>query len=146
MRFILRRAVDLIVPSLSPRPHFFPLPCPTYAPFCEVETQRLRSVEVSSSCFKERGEGYRGRANFTTSGIPCQRWDSQSPHQHRFLPEKYPCKGLEDNYCRNPDGSEAPWCFTSLPGMRVAYCFQIKRCPDDVEESGSPRIRPPWCL
>ncbi|KAE8611786.1 hypothetical protein XENTR_v10012601 [Xenopus tropicalis] len=101
-----------------------------------AEKQRLPNVETTSTCFKERGEGYRGKANTTTSGIPCQRWDSQTPHVHRFLPEKYPCKGLDENYCRNPDGSEAPWCFTTLPGMRMAYCFQIKRCTDDVVEPG----------
>ncbi|XP_063296779.1 hepatocyte growth factor-like protein isoform X1 [Pelobates fuscus] len=105
--------------------------------YCKItkctEKQRTPHLQVTSNCFKERGEGYRGRASFTTSGIPCQRWDSQTPHKHRFTPEKYPCKGLDENYCRNPDGSEAPWCFTTNPNMRIAYCFQIKRCPDDEE-------------
>uniref|UniRef100_A0A4W5PVE3 Macrophage stimulating 1 n=1 Tax=Hucho hucho TaxID=62062 RepID=A0A4W5PVE3_9TELE len=42
-------------------------------------------------------------------------------------------RGLEENYCRNPDGSEAPWCFTSVPEMRTALCLHIKRCADDIE-------------
>lgn len=46
------------------------------------------------------------------------------------------CRGLEENYCRNPDGSEAPWCFTSVPEMRTALCLQIKRCADDIEAEG----------
>ncbi len=46
-------------------------------------------------------------------------------------------RGLEENYCRNPDGSEAPWCFTSLSGMRTALCLQIKRCADDIEAEGT---------
>lgn len=45
-------------------------------------------------------------------------------------------RGLEENYCRNPDGSEAPWCFTSVPEMRTALCLQIKRCADDIEAEG----------
>lgn len=45
-------------------------------------------------------------------------------------------RGLEENYCRNPDGSEAPWCFTSVPTMRTALCLQIKRCADDIEAEG----------
>lgn len=45
-------------------------------------------------------------------------------------------RGLEENYCRNPDGSEAPWCFTSVPAMRTALCLQIKRCADDIEAEG----------
>lgn len=45
-------------------------------------------------------------------------------------------RGLEENYCRNPDGSEAPWCFTSRAEMRTALCLQIKRCADDIEAEG----------
>ncbi|XP_069500278.1 hepatocyte growth factor-like protein isoform X2 [Ambystoma mexicanum] len=98
---------------------------------CEIK-QQLQNVEFTDVCFKEKGEGYRGKANHTTTGIVCQRWDSQTPHKHHFVPETFGCKGLDENYCRNPDGSEAPWCFTTLPRMRVAFCFQIKRCADDV--------------
>lgn len=47
---------------------------------------------ITTGCFRGKGEGYRGQVNVTMSGIPCQRWDSQSPHQHHFVPEKYPCK------------------------------------------------------
>lgn len=46
-------------------------------------------------------------------------------------------RGLEENYCRNPDGSEAPWCFTSVAEMRTALCLQIKRCADDIEAEGT---------
>ncbi|NP_001069145.1 hepatocyte growth factor-like protein precursor [Bos taurus] len=84
------------------------------------------------NCFRGKGEGYRGTVNTTAAGVPCQRWDAQLPHQHRFAPEKYACKDLRENFCRNPDGSEAPWCFTSRPGMRMAFCYQIRRCTDDV--------------
>ncbi|XP_070216505.1 hepatocyte growth factor-like protein isoform X3 [Bos mutus] len=84
------------------------------------------------NCFRGKGEGYRGTVNTTAAGVPCQRWDAQLPHQHRFAPEKYVCKDLRENFCRNPDGSEAPWCFTSRPGMRMAFCYQIRRCTDDV--------------
>ncbi|XP_066452939.1 hepatocyte growth factor-like protein isoform X2 [Eleutherodactylus coqui] len=107
-----------------------------YCNIVKCKKQRLQGVTVISNCFAGKGEGYRGKAAVTTSGIPCQRWDSQTPHTHRFLPEKYPCKGLEENYCRNPDGSEAPWCFTTDPNMRIAYCFQIRRCPDDIPDTG----------
>ncbi|EMP27808.1 Hepatocyte growth factor-like protein [Chelonia mydas] len=107
----------------------WPLPLPTST---EAE-KRPHLTDTTTSCFKHKGEGYRGKVNVTTSGIPCQRWDTQTPHRHHFQPEAYECKDLRENYCRNPDGSEAPWCFTSLPSMRVAFCFQIKRCTDEVE-------------
>ncbi|XP_043569706.1 hepatocyte growth factor isoform X1 [Chiloscyllium plagiosum] len=85
-------------------------------------------LEVTTECFKDLGESYRGTMNTTPSGIPCQRWDVQYPHQHNFTPENYKCKDLDKNYCRNPDGREAPWCFTTDPEIRVAYCFHIPRC------------------
>ncbi|XP_027980116.1 hepatocyte growth factor-like protein [Eumetopias jubatus] len=100
-------------------------------PRCGSESQP-RHEATTLNCFRGKGEGYRGTANTTAAGVPCQRWDEQNPHQHRFAPEKYACKDLRENFCRNPDGSEAPWCFTSRPGMRVAFCYQIPRCADDL--------------
>lgn len=40
---------------------------------------------------------------------------------------RYPDKGLDDNYCRNPDGHHRPWCFTMDPNTRWEYC-NIKVC------------------
>uniref|UniRef100_A0A7N8WTE7 Macrophage stimulating 1 n=1 Tax=Mastacembelus armatus TaxID=205130 RepID=A0A7N8WTE7_9TELE len=99
----------------------------------EVHVEKRQRSSFTTNCFRGRGEDYRGKVNETTSGIPCQRWDAQYPHEHPFYPNTYECKGLEENYCRNPDGSEAPWCFTSVPEMRTALCLQIKRCADDIE-------------
>uniref|UniRef100_A0A8C9T127 Macrophage stimulating 1 n=1 Tax=Scleropages formosus TaxID=113540 RepID=A0A8C9T127_SCLFO len=101
-------------------------------PHTVIPIKRSRS-SYTTHCFRGRGEDYRGKVNETTSGIPCQRWDAQHPHNHPFYPQTYECKGLDENYCRNPDGSEAPWCFTSVPEMRTALCLQIKRCADDIE-------------
>ena len=47
---------------------------------------------------------YRGTMRITQNGRVCQRWDSQFPHKHTRISEKYPNSGLEENYCRNPDG------------------------------------------
>lgn len=65
------------------------------SPRCSLATQaekRPRPLNVTTNCFRGKGEGYRGRVNVTVSGIPCQRWDAQAPHRHHFVPEKYPCK------------------------------------------------------
>uniref|UniRef100_H3AXI3 Macrophage stimulating 1 n=1 Tax=Latimeria chalumnae TaxID=7897 RepID=H3AXI3_LATCH len=124
-------------PDSSQQPWCYTTDSSVEREFCHIkpcrETPQTKQVEVTKECFKQRGEGYRGQVNVTTSGIPCQRWNSRHPHRHHFLPRFYGCKGLEENYCRNPDGSEYPWCFTSLPEMRVAFCLQIDRCNDDVE-------------
>eukprot|EP00062_Callorhinchus_milii_P006737 gi/632947588/ref/XP_007889122.1/ PREDICTED: hepatocyte growth factor [Callorhinchus milii] len=85
-------------------------------------------LETTTECFKEKGENYRGTINTTPSGIRCQHWSSQYPHHHNFTPENYKCKDLKENYCRNPDGTAVPWCFTTDPEIRTAYCFHIPRC------------------
>ncbi|CAB1313753.1 unnamed protein product, partial [Coregonus sp. 'balchen'] len=67
-------------------------------------------------------------ACLTPSGVICQRWDSQYPHNHSYIPQDYHCKDLRENYCRNPDGRDLPWCFTSDPNVRTAFCTNIPRC------------------
>lgn len=36
-------------------------------------------------------------------------------------------KDLDDNYCRNPDGSERPWCYTTDPKVEREFC-DLQRC------------------
>uniref|UniRef100_A0A3Q1JM01 Macrophage stimulating 1 n=1 Tax=Anabas testudineus TaxID=64144 RepID=A0A3Q1JM01_ANATE len=125
-------------PDASPVPWCYTTDAEVERENCEISkcSKMLLCYSVAvftTNCFRGRGEDYRGKVNETTSGIPCQRWDAQFPHEHPFYPNTYECKGLEENYCRNPDGSEAPWCFTSVPEMRTALCLQIKRCADDIE-------------
>lgn len=78
-------------------------------------------------CMTCNGESYRGPMDHTESGKICQRWDHQTPHRHKFLPERYPDKGFDDNYCRNPDGKPRPWCYTLDPDTPWEYCA-IKMC------------------
>ncbi|KAG3290531.1 plasminogen, transcript variant X2 [Ictidomys tridecemlineatus] len=73
-------------------------------------------------CLKGRGEDYRGKVAVTASGHTCQRWSEQTPHQHNRTPENFPCKGLDENYCRNPDGETTPWCYTTNSDVRWEYC------------------------
>ncbi|XP_063148045.1 hepatocyte growth factor-like protein isoform X2 [Candoia aspera] len=102
--------------------------------FCHIRKCRKHPhLFTTTSCLRLKGEDYRGKVNVTTSGVSCQRWDSQMPHRHNFHPQRYECKDLRENYCRNPDGSEAPWCFTTMPNLPRAFCFQIQRCTEDVE-------------
>uniref|UniRef100_A0AAX7UIQ7 Hepatocyte growth factor n=1 Tax=Astatotilapia calliptera TaxID=8154 RepID=A0AAX7UIQ7_ASTCA len=86
--------------------------------YCNItvcETPPKSNVVETTECYQGRGEGYRGAVDMTPTGLTCQRWDSQYPHNHTFLPEAYPCKDLRENFCRNPDGQEFPWCFTTDP-------------------------------
>lgn len=66
---------------------------------------------------------YNGTVSMTENGIPCQRWDSQIPHKHD--PHMSP-KDVDNNFCRNPDNSERPWCYTTNPKFRFEYCRVLK--------------------
>uniref|UniRef100_A0AAY4DSA7 Hepatocyte growth factor n=1 Tax=Denticeps clupeoides TaxID=299321 RepID=A0AAY4DSA7_9TELE len=99
--------------------------------FCNItvcEPHNDTDEDVTTSCFRGQGEGYRGNVSVIPSGIVCQRWDSQFPHNHSYTPQNYKCKDLRQNYCRNPDGDESPWCFTTDPKVRRAFCTSIPRC------------------
>ncbi len=66
---------------------------------------------------------YRGDIAQTKSGIACQKWTEQSPHNHTRTPDKFPNAGLGDhNYCRNPDGEPSAWCYTTDPDVRYEEC------------------------
>lgn len=49
-------------------------------------------VNITTSCVQGVGTNYQGTMNATPEGVTCQRWDSQFPHNHSFLPEHFKCK------------------------------------------------------
>ena len=83
----------------------------------------VKMDEVTYTCIKGRGRFYQGPINKTKTGIPCQRWDSQSPHTHNRPPFVFPEIWNSENYCRNAGGEEpVPWCYTSDPKIRWQHC------------------------
>ena len=87
------------------------------------------------------GRDYRGTTASTVSGRTCQRWDSQSPHQHTFNDlDAFPDSSTDEaaNYCRNPDGTpNGPWCYTTDPQERWEQCA-IDFCTHGIGETDSP--------
>ncbi|KAI8485666.1 hypothetical protein Bbelb_366850 [Branchiostoma belcheri] len=78
--------------------------------------------ESTENCLVGDGTSYRGIASVTETGKTCQRWDSQTPHEHSMIPANYTSSGLEQNYCRNPDGDSGVWCYTTDPNTLWDYC------------------------
>jgi len=72
---------------------------------------------------KPHGVDYRGGESVTLSGKQCQKWTEQEPHSHSFTPDNYPSGDLRENFCRNPDNAEGPWCYTTDPDKRWEYCL-----------------------
>ncbi|MGH0163076.1 UNVERIFIED_CONTAM: hypothetical protein FKN15_044135 [Acipenser sinensis] len=81
-------------------------------------------------CKEGNGMGYRGFLSYTASGKTCQQWTSSSPHNP---------KGLEKNYCRNPDNERMPWCYTTDPSTRWEYC----KVPSCGAQSQTEPVVPP---
>ena len=77
-----------------------------------------RCVETGSD-----GSDYRGTVSWTSTRRKCQAWDAQYPHKHTRTPANFATAGLAgNNYCRNPDGAEGPWCYTTDPSVRKELC------------------------
>ncbi|XP_053387238.1 plasminogen-like, partial [Mercenaria mercenaria] len=76
------------------------------------------------------GRLYQGFQNRTVSGITCQRWDSDEPHNRwNIQANTFPDNTIEDaeNYCRDPHDAGRPWCYTTDPNDRWDYC-DIPQC------------------
>jgi len=86
------------------------------------EPPTCQSDPNNCGCDNQQQADYRGNISQTANGKTCQNWDSQSPHFHNRTPENYPTMGLEDNYCRNPDGEAKAWCYTTDPDTRWELC------------------------
>uniref|UniRef100_A0A8B9Z4V3 Kringle domain-containing protein n=1 Tax=Buteo japonicus TaxID=224669 RepID=A0A8B9Z4V3_9AVES len=50
------------------------------------------------TCLSGKGEDYRGRIAVTKSGNACQHWNTQFPHRHGWIPDRYPCKYAEPHH------------------------------------------------
>ncbi|XP_074641852.1 uncharacterized protein LOC141899442 isoform X2 [Tubulanus polymorphus] len=106
--------------------------------YCAVPSCDLAEIEeptLKLEC-KYRNDSialkYTGTKQTTRNGYLCQRWTSQKPNAHiRTLDVMFPDKTVADagNFCRNPDKSKKPWCYT-VNGPRWDYC-EIRYCNDD---------------
>ncbi|XP_048841616.1 plasminogen-like isoform X2 [Brienomyrus brachyistius] len=111
-------------------------PSPTHVPVLQPVKP---SVHPVTDCYKDNGMSYRGSTSETIGGRQCQVWSSTSPHFHKKTPGNYPKADLTSNFCRNPDGDIAPWCYTTDPSVRWEYC-RVERCPE--QPVGGTALRP----
>ncbi|ETN59607.1 tyrosine-protein kinase transmembrane receptor Ror2 [Anopheles darlingi] len=109
-------------------------------PVCShVGLTELVPEEVTYDCRMGSGRFYLGTVNVSSSGIPCQKWDSQEPHSHHKPPLVFAELQDAENYCRNAGGEEpTPWCYTTDKTVRWQAC-DIPLCPNSTDASD---IRP----
>ncbi|XP_065739028.1 prothrombin isoform X2 [Phocoena phocoena] len=92
---------------------------------CEsLRKHREKLIEcLEGNCAEGLGMNYRGNVSFTRSGIECQLWRSRYPHKPEINSTTHPGADLQENFCRNPDGSiTGPWCYTTLPTVQREEC------------------------
>ncbi|XP_051500734.1 apolipoprotein(a)-like isoform X2 [Myxocyprinus asiaticus] len=120
-------------PSGEPKPWCFTTSPSKRWDYCSIPqcTTEPTIIVPELTCATGNGSSYRGTISVTESGKTCQNWASQTSHKNSRTPENYPCKGLEQNYCRNPDNKKWPWCFTTDPETRWEYC-NVPSCGDQL--------------
>lgn len=65
-----------------------------------------------------------------TNGVVCL----DVPYKtHPCVFVRYPDKSLDDNYCRNPDASPVPWCYTTDPEVERESC-EIRKCSKTLHD------------
>ena len=96
-------------------------------PWCQPPTDPEPEF-VPNGCdetlYGRKGRRYRGCQTQTIGGYECQPWMSQFPHAHAQTEDRFIDETLEEagNYCRNPDGGDTIWCYTTDPEKRWEYC------------------------
>lgn len=79
-------------------------------------------VDPTDTCFWENGNTYRGMMDRTINGKPCLKWS-------KVLREITHIELANNNFCRNPDGSQPkPWCYVDK--QKTVELCDIAKCSD----------------
>ncbi|KAM6992248.1 plasminogen [Tautogolabrus adspersus] len=126
-------------PDGDPRPWCFTTSPSKRWDFCSIPrcTSEPPTIVPELTCATGEGGSYRGTIAVTESGKTCQSWSTQTPQKHNRSPDNYPCKGLDSNYCRNPDNERKPWCYTTDSETRWEYC-KVPNCGDAPDDAVIP--------
>ncbi|XP_026103746.1 phosphoinositide-3-kinase-interacting protein 1-like [Carassius auratus] len=78
-------------------------------------------LSVVEECITSNGEDYKGMQQKTSTGNICLNWNSLNSQSDVG----------DHNFCRNPDGSEKPWCYVSgSDGVTRKEACDIMTCQD----------------
>ena len=83
----------------------------------QADLMRSSKNEDYRGCIPTDGRPYAGKASTTESGLMCQMWSVNTPHEHTYH------EVGDHNFCRNPDGDvHGLWCYTTDPGTTWESC------------------------
>lgn len=81
-------------------------------------------ITPSESCYWDNGNQYRGIKDKSINGKPCLKWS-------KVLREITHIELANNNYCRNPDGSQTkPWCYVDK--QKTVELCDIPKCSDKM--------------
>ena len=82
------------------------------------QAKKLRNPKSTENrgCLPTDGTSYNGTANTTESGLTCQMWSVNTPHEHNYNDVG------DHNYCRDTFGERKSWCYTTDPEKAWEYC------------------------
>ena len=96
-------------------------------PYCNAfESAEPTANTVGCQHKSTHGRDYRGTANTTESGIPCQKWSDTDPIDHQFTHVG------DHNYCRNSAGTDdvQVWCLANDTSASFWYvACAVPFCP-----------------
>ena len=107
--------------TLSPRYKMLCEALPSYRKCPKVQPSDCLKGIKNVDCQACNEDTYIGETSKTASGLTCQAWNVQTPHKHEFA------RLGAHNHCRNPDGKEGVWCFTTDPKKRWEDCA-VREC------------------
>ncbi|XP_052805089.1 uncharacterized protein LOC128234707 isoform X2 [Mya arenaria] len=97
---------------------------------CEVQVFEYNGMigrkltPENSNCITDSTK-WQGLVNHTETGLECQRWDVDIPHDHNYHHDTFAGGQNQHeagNYCRDTRGEGQPWCYTTNPNVRWQYC------------------------
>ncbi|CAC5360613.1 unnamed protein product [Mytilus coruscus] len=98
-----------------------------------ISQQKNWTILGADDCYLTTSLEYSGTISYTVSGIPCQYWNTNSPHYRYYLPVD--TTAHDTNYCRETNNYEGgPVCYTSDPAVNWEYCYIVKCDACGVDE------------
>ncbi|XP_028852066.1 phosphoinositide-3-kinase-interacting protein 1 isoform X2 [Denticeps clupeoides] len=99
---------------------------------------------VTDECIRSRGVDYRGLRQTSSAGSDCLNWINATRDYDTTVHADAETGVGDHSYCRNPDASDAPWCYVSGPdGDVLRQACAIASCSDQSSAPEGPESPDP---
>ncbi|CAG2226648.1 unnamed protein product [Mytilus edulis] len=92
--------------------------------------QKNWTILGADDCYWTNSSEYSGTISYTTGGIPCQYWNTDSPHYRYYLPVD--TTAHDTNYCRETNHYEDDDCYTDSTTYHGKVTCTVTGIPCDI--------------